>query len=335
MKAIKALVLLLAGAFALAVSSIAAQASDPLPSWNDTATKEAIMAFVQKVTPEGGPDFVPTAQRIATFDNDGTLWSEQPLYVQALFIFDRIKALAPRYPEWNSKQPFASVLKGDVKTALAGGERALLEMAMATHAGMTTEEFDQIVRDWITTATHPKSGRLYTEMVYQPMLELLAYLRVHGFQTYIVSGGGVEFMRPWTERIYGIPPERVVGSSIKTKYDVRNGQPVLMRLPELNFIDDKDGKPAGIQQHIGRRPLMAVGNSDGDYEMLEWTSAGKGPRLALIVHHTDGAREFEYDRKSHVGRLDKALDVAEQRGWTIIDMKRDWRRIYPFETDGK
>jgi len=322
-------------ALAVAASCVAARAPDPLPSWNDTTPKKAIIAFVEKVSKEGSPDFVPASERIATFDNDGTLWSEQPMYFQAIFLFDRIKALAPQHPEWESKEPFASVLKGDVTAALAGGEKALLEMAMATHAGMTTEEFDQIVRDWITVAKHPKTGRLYTEMIYQPMLELLAYLRANGFKTFIVSGGGIEFMRPWAERVYGVPPEQVVGSSIKTKYEVRAGQPVLARLPELNFIDDKDGKPVGIQQHIGRRPLMTFGNSDGDFEMLEWTSAGEGPRFALIVHHTDGASEFEYDRESHVGRLDKALDAADEKGWTVVDMKRDWRRIYPFETDGK
>jgi phosphoserine phosphatase len=334
-RTVKARAIALPGALALAVSCIAARAADPLPSWNDTAPKKAIVAFVEKVTKEGSPDFVPAQERIATFDNDGTLWAEQPMYFQAFFVFDRIKALAPQHPEWKSEEPFASVLKGDVKAALAGGEKALLEMVMATHAGMTTEEFDGIVRDWIAASKHPQTGRFYTEMVYQPMLELLAYLRANGFKTFIVSGGGIEFMRPWTERVYGIPPEQVVGSSIKTKYEVRNGKPVLVRLPELNFIDDKAGKPAGIQQHIGRRPLIAVGNSDGDFEMLEWTSAADRPHLALIVHHTDGAREFAYDRESHVGRLDRALDAAEQRGWTIVDMKRDWRRIYPFEKDGK
>jgi phosphoserine phosphatase len=332
---VKVCALLLFSAPALALSCATARAADPLPSWNDTSPKKTIIAFVEKVTKEGSPDFVPAPERIATFDNDGTLWVEQPMYFQALFIFDRIKALAPRHPEWESKEPFASVLKGDLKAALAGGEKALLEMAMATHADMTTAEFDDIVRNWIATARHPKTGRLYTEMVYQPMLELLAYLRASGFKTFIVSGGGIEFMRPWTERVYGIPPEQVVGSSIKTTYEVRGGRPVLVRVSELNFIDDKDGKPMGIQQHIGRRPRIAVGNSDGDFEMLEWTSAGDGSRLALIVHHTDGAREFRYDRESHVGRLDKALDVAERRGWIIVDMKRDWRRIYPFESDGK
>jgi phosphoserine phosphatase len=286
----------------------AVRAADPLPSWNDTAPKQAIIAFVGKVTKEGSPDFVPEAERIATFDNDGTLWAEQPMYFQAFFIFDRIKTLAPQHPEWQEKEPFASVLKGDVKAALAGGERALMEMAMATHAGMTTEEFEQIVKDWLATAKHPTTKRPYTEMVYQPMLELLAYLRANGFKTFIVSGGGIEFMRPWVERVYGIPPEQVIGSSIKTKFEMRDGKPVLVRLPELNFIDDKAGKPVGIQQHIGRSPIAAFGNSDGDLQMLQWATAGSGARFALIVHHDDAAREWAYDRKSHIGTLDKAWD---------------------------
>ena len=288
---------------AVAFTSTVTHAADPLPSWNDTAPKQAIIAFVEKVTREGSPEFVPPAERIAVFDNDGCLWAEQPMYFQAIFIFDRIKALAPAHPEWKDKEPFASVLKGDVKAALAGGEKALLEMAMATHAGMTTEEFEKIVNDWIATAKHPKTGKLYTEMVYQPMLEVLTYLRANGFKTFIVSGGGIEFMRPWAERVYGIPPEQVIGSSIKTKYEVRDGKPVIVRLPELNFIDDKAGKPVGIQQHIGRRPVIAVGNSDGDFEMLEWTTSGNGPRFGLIVHHTDADREWAYDRESHIGRL--------------------------------
>jgi phosphoserine phosphatase len=304
-------------------------AADPLPSWNDTAPKQSIVAFVEKVSKEGTPDFVPPAERIATFDNDGTLWGEQPMYFQAFFIFDRIKQLAPTHPEWKDKEPFASVLKGDLKTALAGGERALLEMAMATHAGTTTEEFEKIVSDWANTAKHPKSGKHFTEMVYQPMLEVLAYLRANGFKTFIVSGGGIEFMRPWTEKVYGIPPEQVIGSSIKTKFEIRDGKPVLARLPELNFIDDKEGKPVAIQQHIGRRPIMAFGNSDGDFQMLEWSAAGKGPRLALIVHHDDAQREYAYDRGSHIGKLEKGLDEAPQRGWSIISMKNDWKNIYP------
>jgi len=305
------------------------EAADPLPSWNDGTARRAVVAFVEGVTREGGPSYVPPAERIAVFDNDGCLWSEQPMYFQAFFIFDRIQALAPQHPEWKDKEPFASVLKGDVKAALAGGEHALVEMAMATHSGMTSEEFDRVVTDWITTAKHPKTGRLYTEMVYQPMLELLAYLRASGFKTFIVSGGGIEFMRPWAERVYGIPPEQVVGSSIKTKFELREGQPVLVRLPELNFIDDKAGKPVAIQMHVGRRPIAAFGNSDGDLQMLQWTAAGPGARFCLFVHHTDAEREWAYDRESHVGRLDKGLDEAKARGWTIVDMKRDWNRIYP------
>jgi phosphoglycolate phosphatase-like HAD superfamily hydrolase len=312
--------------------STAISAGDPLPSWNDTLPKRAIVDFVERVTREGSPAFVPLAERIAVFDNDGTLWAEQPMYFQAFFIFDRIKALAPHNPEWQTQEPFASVLKGDVKAALAGGEHALIEMAMATHAGMTAEEFEKIVTDWITTAKHPKTGKLYTEMVYQPMLELLAYLRANGFKTFIVSGGGIEFMRPWTERVYGIPPEQVIGSSIKTKYEVRDGQPMIVRLPELNFIDDKEGKPVGIQQHIGRRPLMAFGNSDGDFQMLEWTTAGNGPRFGLIIHHDDADREWAYDRESHIGRLDRGLDEGPGRGWTIVSMKADWNTIFPFPT---
>ena len=306
-----------------------ARAADPLPSWNDGKAKQSIVAFVEKVTKEGSADFVPVAERIATFDNDGTLWSEQPMYIQAFFVFDRIKQLAPQHPEWKEKEPFASALKGDVKSALAGGEKALVELVMVTHAGMTTEEFEKVVTDWITTAKHPKTGRLFTEMVYQPMLELLAYLRANGFKTFIVSGGGIEFMRPWAERVYGIPPEQVVGSSIKTKYELRDGKPVLVRLPELNFIDDKAGKPVGINQHIGRRPIAAFGNSDGDFQMLEWTTSGKGPRFGLIVHHTDAEREWAYDRESHVGKLDKGLDDAKAKGWTVVSMKDDWNKIYP------
>ena len=313
---------------ALAFITASLHAADPLPSWNDGAAKQAITAFVTKTTTDGSADFVPPAERIATFDNDGTLWGEQPMYFQAFFIFDRIKQLAPTHPEWKDKEPFASVLKGDLKSALAGGERALLEMAMATHAGTTTEEFEKIVSDWANTAKHPKSGKHFTEMVYQPMLEVLAYLRANGFKTFIVSGGGIEFMRPWTEKVYGIPPEQVIGSSIKTKFEIRDGKPVLARLPELNFIDDKEGKPVAIQQHIGRRPIIAFGNSDGDFQMLEWTTAGKGPRLALIVHHDDAQREFAYDRGSHIGKLEKGLDEAPQRGWSIISMQNDWKNIY-------
>ncbi len=306
-------------------------AADPLPSWKDTAPKKAIVTFVEQVTRESSPSFVPVAERIATFDNDGTLWAEQPMYCQLAFALDRVKALAPQHPEWKTKEPFASLLKGDLKSALAGGEKTILEIVMATHAGMTTEEFEQIVRDWVASAKHPKTGRLYTEMVYQPMLELLDFLRANGFKTYIVSGGGIEFMRPWTEKVYGIPPEQVVGSSIKTKFEMRDGKPVLVRLPEINFIDDKAGKPVGINSHIGRRPIAAFGNSDGDLQMLQWTTAGTGVRLALIVHHTDAEREWAYDRTSSIGHLGKALDEAQAKGWTVVNMKNDWKIIYPFE----
>jgi phosphoglycolate phosphatase-like HAD superfamily hydrolase len=309
-----------------------ALAADPLPSWNDGNARAAILSFVARVTTHGGPAFVPPAERIAVFDNDGTLWGEQPMYFQAFFVFDRVKALAPQHPEWKAKEPFASVLKGDVTSALAGGERALLEMAMATHAGTTTEGFERIVGDWIATAKHPKTGRLYTEMVYQPMLELLAYLRANGFKTFIVSGGGIEFMRPWAERVYGVPPEQVIGSSVKARYEVRDGRPVLLRLPELNFIDDKEGKPVGIQQHIGRRPIAAFGNSDGDFQMLEWTTAGPGPRLALLVHHDDATREAAYDRESAIGRLARGLDEAGRRGWVVASIARDWKTVFPTTT---
>jgi len=307
----------------------AAQGSDPLPSWNDGKAKQSIIDFVERVTTSASPDFVPPAERIATFDNDGCLWAEQPMYFQLLFALDRVKAIAPQHPEWREKEPFASLLKGDVKAALAGGEHAMLEIVTATHAGMTTEEFEQVVKDWGDTARHPTTMRPYTEMVYQPMLEVLAYLRANGFKTFIVSGGGIEFMRPWVERVYGVPPEQVVGSSIKTKFDMRDGKPVLVRLPELNFIDDKDGKPIGINTHIGRRPVAAFGNSDGDLQMLQWTTAGQGPRFALYVHHTDAEREWAYDRNSSIGRLDKGLDEALAKGWTVVDMKKDWKLIYP------
>ena len=316
---------------AAAVMAIAAPVAgaDPLPSWNASTSKARIVAFVQAVGEPGGKDFVAPADRIAVFDNDGTLWAEQPMYFQAFFIFDRVKALAPKHPEWKTREPFASVLRGDVKGALKGGEHALIEMAMATHAGMTTVEFEQIVSDWIAAARHPKTGKRFTEMVYQPMLEVLAYLRANGFKTFIVSGGGIEFMRPWTERVYGVPPEQVIGSSIKTRFELRDGQPVLVRLPQMDFIDDKAGKPVGINSHIGRRPIAAFGNSDGDLQMLQWTTAGKGARLGVLVHHTDAEREYAYDRNSSIGRLDMALDMAGPQGWMVVDMKNDWKSIYP------
>ena len=300
-----------------------------LPSWNDGPAKQAIVDFVTKTTTAGSPDFVPPEQRIAVFDNDGTLWAEQPLYFQFLFALDRVKVLAPQHPEWKTQEPFASLLKGDTKAALAGGEHAMVEIVMATHAGMTTEEFEAIVKDWIATARHPVSQRPYTEMVYQPMIELLACLRSNGFKTFIVSGGGIEFMRPWVEAVYGIPPEQVVGSSIKTKYELRDGQPVLERLPEVNFIDDKTGKPVGINEHIGRRPLAAFGNSDGDQQMLEWTQGGQGARLLMLVHHDDAEREFDYGAKSKIGTFSDALMAeADQRHWTVISMKRDWKTVF-------
>jgi hypothetical protein len=305
-------------------------ATDPLQSWNDTDTKKAIITFVERVTKQGSPDFVPEAERIATFDNDGTLWCEQPLYTQLFFALDRVKILAPQHPEWKTEEPFASLLKGNVKAALAGGEPALMKIVAVTHTGMDTVEFNKIVSDWIATAKHPVTGRLYTEMVYQPMLELVAYLRANGFQTFIVSGGGIDFMRPWTEKVYGIPPQQVVGSSGKTKFELRDTKPVLMRLPAIDFIDDGPGKPVGINEHIGRRPIAAFGNSDGDLQMLQWTRGGGGVRFALIVHHTDAEREWAYDRKSSVGKLDKALDVAQAEGWTVVDMKNDWKKIFPF-----
>jgi phosphoserine phosphatase len=316
---------------AVAFAATVARAADPLPSWNDGKAKRSIITFVEKVTAPGSPEFVPVPERIAVFDNDGTLWAEQPMYFQFFFVLDRIKALAPQHPEWKDKEPFASVLKGDVKSALAGGERALLDMVMATHTGMTTEEFEKTVKDWIATAKHPVTKRPYTEMVYQPMLEVLAYLRASGFKAFIVSGGGIEFMRAWTERVYGIPPEQVVGSSVRTKFEMRDGSPVLVRLPELNFNDDNAGKVVGINQHIGRRPIAAFGNSDGDLQMLQWTAAGPGARFCLYVHHTDAAREWAYDRQSHIGRLDKGLDEANAKGWTVVSMKGDWKTVFPPE----
>lgn len=312
----------------VSLETAAALAADPLPSWNDGAAKSAIVGFVGKVTKEGSSEYVPATERIATFDNDGTLWPEQPMYFQLIFALDRIKALAPQHPEWNTQEPFATILKGDVKAALSQGEHAAIELVMATHAGMTTQQFEAIVKDWLATARHPTTKRPYTKMVYQPMLELLTYLRDNGFKTFIVSGGGIEFMRPWTQAVYGIPPEQVIGSSIKTQFELREGKPVLVRLPKINFVDDKAGKPVGINEHIGRRPIAAFGNSDGDLQMLQWVTSGPGVRLGLLVHHTDAEREWAYDRKSSFGRLDRALDLAPSNGWTVVDMKRDWKVVY-------
>ncbi len=316
---------------AVAFINTVARAADPLPSWNEGPAKQAIIDFVTRVTTPGSPDFVPVPERIATFDNDGTLWCEKPLPVQLYFALDRVKELAPQHPEWQTNEPFASILKGDLKGAMAGGDHALLELVMATHTGNTTDEFEQIVKDWIATAKHPKTGKHYTEMVYQPMLEVLAYLRANGFKNFIVSGGGIEFMRAWAEQVYGIPPEQVIGCSVKTKFDLRDGTPVLVRLPEVNFNDDKGGKPVGINQHIGRRPVMAFGNSDGDLQMLQYTGAGSGARFCLYVHHDDAEREYAYDRKDSLARLDLGLDEAAARGWTVVSMKNDWKQIFPWE----
>jgi hypothetical protein len=307
------------------------KSSDPLPSWNDTAPKRAILRFVKETTDKKSDKYIAPEERIATFDNDGTLWCEQPMYVQLAFALDRVKALADKHPQWKEKQPFKAALEGDMKGVLSSGEKGLVELITATHTGMTTDEFEDIVKQWLARARHPRFKRPYTECVYQPMIELLAHLRAGGFKTYIVSGGGIEFMRPWTQKVYGVPPEQVIGSSVRTKYELKDGKPVLMRLPQIDFIDDKAGKPVGIGKFIGRRPVMAFGNSDGDYEMLHYVTAGKGPRFGLIVHHTDAEREYAYDRKSHVGRLDKALDDSKKYDWTVVDMKKDWKKVFAFE----
>lgn len=304
-------------------------AAEALPSWKDGASKQTITTFVEKATRQGSSDFVPPEQRIAVFDNDGTLWAEQPLYFQAFFVFDRIRAMAPQHPEWKTTEPYRSVLNGDKKGLAAAGEKGLMELMAATHTGMTTDEFSATVSNWIATARHPKTRKPYTSMVYQPMLELLAYLRANGFKTYVVSGGGQEFMRPWMERVYGIPPEQVIGSQGELKYEMRDTGPVLVKQAKVVLIDDHAGKPVGIQRFIGRRPVFAFGNSDGDQEMLQWTTAGTGLRFAGLVHHTDAKREWAYDRKSKIGTLDKALDEAGQKGWTVVDMAKEWKVIYP------
>lgn len=304
-------------------------AERPLPSWKESKSRTAILDFVAcAINPDCGA-FIPPAERIAVFDNDGTLWCEQPLYIQLAFALERVKTLAPQHPEWKQQEPFAAVLQRDLNTVMAGGEKSLLQIIAATHAGMTTDEFETIVKDWLATAKHPKYHRPYTELVYQPMLELLEYLRDNGFKTYIVSGGGIEFMRAFAEKVYGVPPEQVIGSSGKLQYELRNGEPLLMRLAELDFNDDKAGKPVAIHKFIGRRPVFAIGNSDGDYEMLRWTTAGKGPRLGLLVHHTDAEREYAYDRESHIGKLDRGLTEASERGWSLVDMKNDWSQMFP------
>jgi len=315
--------------FTLGAAAVPTAAAEPLASWNEGAAKARIVSFVREVSDPRSRSYVAPAERIAVFDNDGCLWSEQPAYFQLAFAMDRVKALAPKHPEWKTTQPFQGVLEGDIKAVAATGERGLMEFVMATHAGSTTEEFAASVRQWVKTARHQTLKRPYTELVYQPMLELLAYLRANGFKTYIVSGGGIEFMRVFAEEVYGVPPEQVVGSTIATKYELRDGKPVIVREPKLDFIDDKAGKPLAINKFIGRRPVMAFGNSDGDFEMLEWTTAGTGPRLAAIVHHDDAAREFAYDRDSHIGKLRRGLDEGPQRGWLILSMKDDWKAVYP------
>lgn len=300
-----------------------------LPSWNDGSVKQSIIDFVNEVTDENLPNFVQPEDRIVTFDNDGTLWSEQPYYFQLQFALDRVKDLAPEHPEWKNTQPFKAVLDDDMNTVLESGMKGLMQIIMATHVGMTIDEFKEEVVEWINTARHPKTNRLYKEMIFQPMLELLDYLRANGFKIYIVSGGGIEFMRPWAEEVYSIPPEQTIGSQVKTKFKMRNGTPVLVKLPELDFINDKEGKPVAINKFIGKRPIAAFGNSDGDLQMLQWTAAGDGKRLMLYVHHTDAEREWAYDRDSHIGRLDKGLDEANEKGWVVVDMKNDWKVIYP------
>jgi hypothetical protein len=328
MRSAKCLLLLVA---VMALPACQHLSRDPLPSWNEGAAKQSIVDFVDAVTEASSPDYVPEAERIAVFDNDGTLWSEQPAYFQLLFAVDRVKALAPQHPEWKTTQPFKAVLDGDMKALAASGEKGIMQLVMATHAGMTTMDFEGIVLDWLGTARHPKLRRPYTDLTFQPMLEVLAYLRKKGLKTFIVSGGGIEFMRPWTEEVYGIPPEQVVGSCIKVEFEMLDGKPVLVRRPQIDFIDDKAGKPVGIHRFIGRRPIAAFGNSDGDLQMLQWTTAGPGRRLGVILHHTDAEREWAYDRESHVGRLDKALDLAAGEGWVVVDMAKSWEVIYPFE----
>lgn len=326
------ILIVLTALFAMVLSGCSSIASkDPLPSWNEGASKSNIIAFVNTVSDKSSSDYVQPSERIATFDNDGTLWAERPVYFQLLFAIDRVKQLAPQHPEWQTTQPFKAVLENDMKTLAASGEHGLLQLVMASHAGMTTAEFSSIVKDWLATTKHPKFKRPYNELVYQPMLELLNYLRANEFKTFIVSGGGIEFMRPWVEQIYGIPPEQVVGSSIKTKFENQDGKPVLVRLPEIDFINDKAGKPVAINKYIGRRPIAAFGNSDGDLQMLQWAAAGKGKRFMMLVHHTDEQREYAYDRDSHIGKLDKALDIATKNNWSVVDMQKDWKFVFPFE----
>lgn len=307
------------------------ESADPLPSWNEGKTKQAILDFVQDVCNPTCDCFVAVPDRIAVFDNDGNLWSEQPAYFQLFFAIDRVKELADEHTEWMTQQPFQAILEDDMETFASYGEHGILEVLMATHAGNTVEEFESIVEEWLSTARHPRFDRPYTELVFQPMLELLSYLQENDFKTFIVSGGGIDFMRVWVEEAYGIPKDQVVGSSIKTEFVIGDKGPEIRRLAELDFIDDKEGKPVGINRFIGRKPIFCSGNSDGDLAMMQYTDSGDGDRFMLYLHHTDAEREWAYDRDSHIGRLDKGLDEAMAKGWTVIDMKNDWRLIYPFE----
>ncbi|WP_417874317.1 HAD family hydrolase [Xanthomarina gelatinilytica] len=306
---------------------------DPLPSWNEGKTKAAIIDYIKDVTNKESANFIPEIDRIATFDNDGNLWPEQPAYFQLFFAMDRVKELAKDHPEWQNKQPFKAVLENDMKTLIASGEKGIMELIMATHAGITTDEFELLVKNWLETAQHPRFNKPYNQLIYQPMLELLDYLRTNDFKTFIVSGGGIEFMRPWVEEAYGIPKDQVVGSSIATEYDYTNGAPVIRRLSKIDFIDDKAGKPVGINKFIGRKPVFASGNSDGDLQMMQWTDSNPYKSFQLYLHHTDADREWAYDRESHIGQFNKGLDEALEKGWTIIDMKNDWKTIYPFQKE--
>ena len=324
--------------FICSVPAVQAAGTDPLPSWNNDTSKKAIIKFVKTITEHNSPDFVPVAQRIATFDNDGTLWSEQPLYFQGIYALDRIKAMAKDHPEWKTTEPFKSALAGDMKGVMATGKEGVLTLLLTAHAGTTAEEFKQSVRDWISTAKHPETGLLYSQMVFQPMLELLNYLRANDFKVYLVSGGGVDFMRVFAEEVYGVPPEQVIGTTIDATFEMRNGIPTIIKTGKLVLLDDKEGKPVGIYRNIGRRPILAAGNSDGDLQMLQYTTIARDkkdstPRLGLIIHHTDADREWAYDRDSAIGKLDKALAEAKQRKWLVVDMKQDWTRVYP--TSGK
>ncbi len=317
------------------INTTAVENTDPLPSWNEGATKSSIINYVNDVTNIESSNYIPVADRIATFDNDGNLWSEQPAYFQLFFAIDRVKELAPQHPEWKTEQPFKAVLDNDMKELAKHGEHGIIELVMATHAGNTTDEFETIVKDWLATAKHPRFNRPYTDLVYQPMLELLDYLKANNFKIFIVSGGGIEFMRPWVEEVYGVPRDQVIGSTIKTEYDYNNGNPVINRLAGIDFINDKEGKPEGINRFIGRKPVFASGNSDGDLQMMRWTASNKLKSFMLYVHHTDSVREWAYDRNSHVGRLNKGLDEANENGWTVIDMEKDWKVVYPFELSDK